>query len=809
MPDRRLAAVMVTDMVGFTALMDADEERALNLLSRGQEILRSIVEKHQGEWLEDAGDRTLTAFPSAINAVECALEIQTKLKEEPEPKFRIGVNVGEILLSRGHVYGDAVNIASFIERLADPDGLIITEPVYHAVRNHIDLKVIDLGEKVIKNIGHGIRLYALTGARAGSPVSNFFSGLMARRVPHIAGAYLAASWAVIEVTEWLSNNGILDYRWVYGASVGLIALLPSVLLVVWSHGAHGRERLTSTEKFAVPLNLVIAALLVAFVYQRAEIPERTTPIAKASVAVLPFVNLGPNSDDYFGLGLSEEVINALAKVPEMYVASRTSSFAFDSPDDDPRDIAQKLRVATILEGSVRKEGDNVRVTAQLIDGRNNYHLWSETFDRKLTDIIHIQESVAQAVSAELVGVLQPEVTSAIREAQAATLEAYDYYSQGLSYLRQTPTRQSLDHAQDLLERSLKEDPRYASAHAALCEVALERFELDRAAARIDEAKVECFKALRLDESLRDVKVALGELYRHTGDYEESANIFRELLDRQPSARAWIGIGETRAAQGEEEAAERAFESAIMLEPGNWRNHMAFAEYLYWQGRFEKTIEALGRVLELSPDNARAYLLIAASHDYLGDTDASIRANLKSIELEPTRAGYRDLGLTYYYSGDYEKALSAFERAVDLGRDDHAAWGNLAMTYRQLGAKEEATAAFERATLLATDLIERNPRDWLTMARLAVYNVMVGDTAAGLQRIRTAASEGSHVPDVHYFDAVIHATLGQSEQALDALERAIDRGTPVRMISTDPEFDSLKNSDRYRALVATQMEIKND
>jgi Flp pilus assembly protein TadD len=212
-----------------------------------------------------------------------------------------------------------------------------------------------------------------------------------------------------------------------------------------------------------------------------------------------------------------------------------------------------------------------------------------------------------------------------------------------------------------------------------------------------------------------------------------------------------------------------------------------------------------RVLELSPDNAKAYLLIAASYDYLGDTEASIRANLKSIELEPTRAGYRDLGLTFYYSGDFERALAAFQRAVELGEEDHAAWGNLAMTYRQLGDEGEARAAFEKAIILAADLVERNPRDWLTMAGLAVYNVMVGDTATGLQRIRMAASEGSHVPDVHYFDAVIQMKLGRSEEAMDALERAIDLGTPERMISTDPEFESLENDARYKKLVDKQTE----
>ena len=177
MPDRRLAAIMVTDMVGFTVLMGADQDSAVDLLNRGHEFLKDIVAQHQGEWLEDAGDRSLTAFPSVINAVNCALEIQERLKEDPDLKLRIGVDIGDILVAGGHVYGDAVNVASFIERLADPGGLIITQPVHDAVHGHVDLNVIDLGEKMLKNIGHSVRLYALTGIKQRTQAMNFLSSL--------------------------------------------------------------------------------------------------------------------------------------------------------------------------------------------------------------------------------------------------------------------------------------------------------------------------------------------------------------------------------------------------------------------------------------------------------------------------------------------------------------------------------------------------------------------------------------------------------------------------------------------------------
>lgn len=804
---RRLAAVMVTDMVGFTAFMDEDQDYALDLLARSHEVLRSTVARHSGEWLEHPSDRSLTAFPSAITAVECAMDIQAQLKGERHLELRIGIDIGDIVISDGHVYGEAVNVASLIERLADPGGLVITEGVFEAVRSHIpDLHVIDLGEKVLKNVRHGIRLYALTGAPRRSRLAGMFSALMARRVPHITGAYLAAIWAVVEVSDWLAGNDLFDHRWVYVISVALLALVPTVLLIAYSHGAHGRERLTNAEKFGVPLNVVLAVSLAAFVYQNADTPERTTPIRRASVAVLPFVNLGTEERDaYFGLGLSEELINALAKVPGLYVASRTSSFIFEGRNEDPRDIARKLRVATILEGSMRKQGGKVRITAQLIDGEDNYNLWTGTFDRELVDILQIQEEIARSVATELVGVLKPGVVSAISEARAATLEAYDFYLQGLSYLRQPATNESLDGARRLLERALEEDPDYAQAHAALCELALERFVLDRAASLIEEAKTACFRALRLDQSSREVRFALADLYRHTGDFEESARILRELLERQPTAQAWLGLGETRAAQGSLAEAETAFGNAIAMEPGNWRNRMALAEFLYLHGRFEESLEAWQRVIELSPGNARAYLLMAASYDYLGDTEASIRANLKSIELEPTRAGYRDLGLTYYSTGDYERAAAAFERAAELGGDDYATWGDLATTYRRLGREAEATAAFERAIQLATALLQVNPRDWTTMAKAGVYYAMIGEADEARQRTTTAVAGGAHIPDVHFYDAVVHMLLGQDELALDALERGLELGAPARMISTDPFFEGLKGNRRFREMLQDKLE----
>jgi serine/threonine-protein kinase len=229
--------------------------------------------------------------------------------------------------------------------------------------------------------------------------------------------------------------------------------------------------------------------------------------------------------------------------------------------------------------------------------------------------------------------------------------------------------------------------------------------------------------------------------------------------------------------------------------------MAMAEFLYWQGRFEDALEAFRRVIKLTPDNARAYLLMAATMNYLGNTEASLRPLLKSIELSPNRGAYRDLGLTYTDLGEYEKAAEAFRRAVELGPDDHWSWGSLAKIYSFLEGQEDASrAAYAKAAELASAVLERNERDWLTLARLAMYNVMSGVVEDGVKRITIAVDEGPHLSEVHYLDAAIHSQLGRQEQALDALERAIKLGSPVQMIARDPQFADLRDDDRFKSLI---------
>ena len=804
MSDRRLAAVMVTDMVGFTTLMGADQDRALELLRRGHEIFGSIVATHGGEWLNDTGDRSLSAFPSAIEAIRCALEIQARMRGEPELNFRIGVDVGEIVRSGTHSYGDAIIIASLIERLADPGGLVITGAAYAAVEGHLELDVVDLGQKVLKNVAHPVKLYALTGSKKRTRAAAFGAALFARRVPHILGAYLAASWLSLEVTEWLSDHGVLGSQWPYAVITGMLVLIPSVIIIAYSHGAHGRERLTIAERVVVPINVVAAAIVATIVHQNVEVTPGAEPFEQASVAVLPFINAGDRgSTDYFGRGFAEDLIDALDSIPGVYVSSHTSSFMFAGEEVDAREIARRLRVATILEGSVLEQGDTLVVTAALINARNNRTIWMETFDGDTADIFSIQEDIARAVARELIGILEPSVDSVLAEARAATVEAYEFYVEGLGYLRQPPTVDTLSNARALLNQALEEDPEYAKAYAALCEVAIEQYLLDRSSATIDVAVEACLSAVRLDNRSREIRQALGVLYRYTGDYARSEGEFRRLLAEQTTPQALAGLASTSEAQGNYDLAEGYFQDAINLEPGNWQTQLALGEFYYWRCRYDDALRVLRRVIELSPDNSRAHRFLGAVYGSTGDVEASLEATLEAIEISPTRAAYRDLGITYQSVGEYDKAIAAFREALALGPDDHATWGSLGDTYAQMdGQAAAALDAYGRAARLAEDLLDRNPMDWMTMASLAWYHLNLGADEDSQEEIRSAVENRPTLPDLHLVDAAIKIRLDQHDQALAALESAIELGCqPKWMIADDPRFDTIKDDDRFKSLVS--------
>ena len=368
---RRLSAIMFTDMVGYTALMQEDESSATTVRDRHRTVLREGIEAHQGEIVQFYGDGTLSVFPSAVQAVDAAVDIQSHLQLEPPIPVRIGLHIGDIIHDQDGVHGDGVNVAARVQGLAVPGSVLISGGVYQELKNHPRLPTRALGDFELKNVQRPLSIYAV-----------------------------AASELAVPSPADLSSSG-----------------------------------------------------------------NRT----KKSIAVLPFVSMSSDPEnEYFTDGITEEILNALVKFDDLKVTARTSSFVFKGKHEDVREIGRTLDVGAVLEGSVRKAGNRVRITAQLVDTADGYHLFSNSYDRVLEDIFTVQDEIARTIAREL-RVLFPVVgarTPTTVRKPTESSEAYSLYLRGLHYWNQwTPntTQEALGHFRDALTL----DPDFALAYTGV------------------------------------------------------------------------------------------------------------------------------------------------------------------------------------------------------------------------------------------------------------------------------------------------------------------------------------------------------
>jgi TolB-like protein/class 3 adenylate cyclase len=396
--ERRLAAILFTDIVGSTAVTARDESVGMKLRDRHRALVRPLVERHHGRFVEAPGDESLSTFVSALDAVYAALAIQEVVAAEPELQLHIGIHLGETVFRGSEVFGDGVNIAARVCTLSDGSAPYISDEVHHAVQNQANLGFEDLGEHEFKNVPRPVPVYRVTGA-AQPP----------RRI------------------ALLRRLGVRHpRRWLIAALV-LLALAASS---VW----------------------------IRFV-------EDPGPIR--SLAVLPLENLSEDPEqEYFADGMTEALIGDLAQIGSLRVISRTSIMQYKRQRKPLPEIAKELNVDAIVEGTVLREGDRVRITAQLIDARNDRHLWAERYDRDLSAVLAMQSEVAQAIAREIRVSLTPREQSELATEHRVEPAAYEAYLKGRYFLAQE-TPAARHQAVEYLEEATRIDPEYAPAWAEL------------------------------------------------------------------------------------------------------------------------------------------------------------------------------------------------------------------------------------------------------------------------------------------------------------------------------------------------------
>jgi adenylate cyclase len=629
---RKLAAIMFTDIVGFSRQMGADEARMLRLLDLHNQIIQQAVTEHHGTVIKTVGDAFLVDFPSVVHAVQCAQHIQAQFRthnadKEPNEQIhvRIGIHLGDIVQRDGDVFGDGVNVASRLQELAAPDSVCISHMVYREVEKKLALgTVISLGRPKLKNIAQREPVYALlpekpTGLRQALRVQQF---KLSRRV---GTAHLAR--AVLVIVGLLIGGGIVTL------------LYPSLPTFITR-----------------PSSLV---------------PQEAPPALplpdKPSIVVLPFVNLsGDPGQEYFSDGMTEDLITDLSKLSGLFVIARNSAFTYKGKAVKVQEVSKDLGVQYVLEGSVRKVDNQVRITAQLVDATTSHHLWAERYDGSPTEIFALQDEVRRKIVTVLKVKLTKEEQERLKYAPTANLEAYDYYLRGLqSFWHLTKAAQA--EARRMWEKAVELDPRYAAAYAALGWTYYTEWtwQWSEDPQTLEGALALAQQALALDGSLPEAHRLLGHVYLWEKQHDRATAEVEQAIALLPNgARGYADLGFILGFAGRPEEAIRLEETALRLDPCNPTFYLWILGGAYrLTGRYEEAISAQKRALILNPNFLGPHLSLAGIYSELGrdrEAQAEVTEVLKispefSLEQARQRTPFKDPAVL-------ERSLDALRKA---------------------------------------------------------------------------------------------------------------------------------------------------
>jgi adenylate cyclase len=572
--ERRLAAILAADIAGYSALMGADEARTVRDLKGHQAIVLPMIGEFAGRIIDTAGDGILAEFASVVNAVKCALAIQSTMAErnaaiEPQHRmqFRVGINIGDVVYDEVRIYGDGINIAARLESIAEPGGICISSKVYEEVNGRVELACDDIGEQQLKNIARPVHVYRIR--------------------------------------------------------------LDGALPVVGSAPA---------------------------------LPD------KPSIAVLPFQNMsGDAEQEYFADGITEDLITDLSKISSLFVIARNSSFAYKGRSVKVQEIGRDLGVRFVLEGGVRKAGNRVRITAQLIDADSGGHLWAERFDRDLTDIFSTQDEVVEKIVGALAITLTPGEEQRLRRRGTENVEAYETWLRARELLG-GGTRESVVQARAMYRRSIAIDPTFANPHAGLALAEIMDYINDWAvdpAAALGEAERCARRALELSPQEPVTHLALGNVLLWRRNHEGALSEFRRALALDRSyAQGYSATGMVLMYAGRPAEALEPIAMAMRLDPHYATIVLHFlAQAHFALGSYETAARCLVDRIARNPSTDASRMLLASCYGHLGRIDDARKTWAEVLEVNPQFSlMQRGRVLPYKNASDFQRIADGLAKA---------------------------------------------------------------------------------------------------------------------------------------------------
>ncbi len=602
---------MFADIAGYTAMMQQNEQYAMSLLGRFKEVLEEISPKYEGRIIQYFGDGCLLAFDSSTNSVACAIALQKKFNKTPAVPIRIGLHLGDVIFKNENAYGDGVNIASRIESLGIPGAILMSKTIRDQIKNKSEFLLASLGSFDFKNVAEPMEVFALANPGFVVPKQEEMHGKLKDLPKKLSRLKFLVTIAVIVITAFTS--------W-----------------YVFTQKA-------SNDKLEIP----------------------ASPTAQ-SIAVLPFTDMSPKKDQaYLGDGLAEDIITALSGNKNLKVIGRTSSFQFKGKQVDLREVGEKLGVHTILEGSIQKSGNTVKITAQLINVKDGTHIWSEKWLRGLNDIFIIQDEISDQISQKL---MIPFDKKPERKFRQVNPDAYDDYLKGRQLFFTGPSEDVMK-AKDYFLSAVKKDTTFAEAYAWLTAVygTLSQYiypsiESKKREIAIDSAILMAKKAISIDDNNSTAHVAIGLVYYFKYDWVAMEKELRKAVEINPGPIEKGELARTLAGFGFFEEALSLIQEALLLDPLNTGTILSYGEILYSSGKTDEAISQVNKVLKIDS----LYSL------YFG--------------------AYGLLANCYVNKKEYKKALLAWSK-------QHEAYGNheLAEIYRHSDFKTAMKAWLKQAT----------------------------------------------------------------------------------------------------------------
>jgi len=621
---RQLLAIMFTDIEGYSAMMQQNEQNAIVAKDRHREILQKEHEQFNGRIIEYYGDGSLSTFGSIVEAVQCALSMQQKFMLAPNVPVRMGLHIGDIIFNEQHIFGDGVNIASRIESLGLPGCVLISDKANDELHNHPDLKTLSVGVYQFKNIQRAIEVFALNHENLVKPTPNSLKGKTAEE----------------------KKTDEADKKTARGKTI----------------------------------------------------PFR-------SIAVLPFVNMSNDPDqEYFSDGIAEEISNSLTHIKELNVAGSTSCYQFKGKNIDLYELGEKLSVRTVLVGSVRKQGNWLRITAQLVNVSDGYHLWSEKYDRELNDVFAIQDDIALAITKKLKLTLLKKEIDLVTKSATQNTEAYELYLKGRFYIARRGA--SVITALQFFQRAIDLDPGFALAHSGLADVNLiiGVYGLLPPKQAMASVKRSAERALQLNPSLCEPYCTLGYYYAcFEWNWSEAKRCFLKSIEINPrfvEGHIRYGWNYLTSIEGRFDEAEKHGEMAISLEPLSSLFHAEYALILHCASKFEEALVICKKGIEL---DGSSFICWAT-------------------------AGCIQMGLQ-----QYEEAIASFDVALKLSNRHTFAAHPFVWINSIIGR-------IDKARMRMSEIKERSKTEYVSSAFTAVSAAYLGDLDEAFEYLDKACEE---------------------------------------------------------------------